>query len=178
MEKLIPDTRNAELKTRNPEPETPNSKPETENERLFVQVAVLSQVVALLSVFVGLIFIGWLEYPDFFTKKTIEPVAAVEVIDEDKVENGMDVASGFIAEGAYLMVKQTCTACHSGKLVTQNRASREGWLDMIRWMQATQKLWDLGQNEDKILDYLAKYYGPQKKGRRAPAEVEEWYMIE
>lgn len=49
---------------------------------------------------------------------------------------------------------------------------------MIVWMQETQKLWDLGENEDKILDYLATYLGPEKKGRRAPLEVEEWYVIE
>jgi hypothetical protein len=61
--------------------------------------------------------------------------------------------------------------------VTQNRATRDGWLEMIRWMQETQKLWDLGPNEDKILDYLATYYAPEAKGRRAPVKVEEWYDL-
>ena len=62
-------------------------------------------------------------------------------------------------------------------MVTQNRATREGWLDMIRWMQKEQKLWDLGANEAAILDYLAKYYGPEDKGRRQNLEIEDWYEI-
>jgi hypothetical protein len=66
------------------------------------------------------------------------------------------------------IVSQTCIACHSLKLVTQNRADREGWLAMIRWMQEKQGLWPLGDNEDKILDYLSTYYGPTKSFRRAP----------
>ena len=104
-------------------------------------------------------------------------VAAAPAPDPDRVENGVDVESGLIAEGDYMMVKRTCTACHSAKLVTQNRATRDGWLEMIRWMQETQKLWDLGDNETLILDYLAKHYGPEDKGRRQNIEIEEWYEI-
>jgi len=66
------------------------------------------------------------------------------------------------------IVSQTCIACHSLKLVTQNRANKAGWLAMIRWMQAEQGLWPLGENEDKILEYLSTYYGPTKSFRRAP----------
>ena len=96
---------------------------------------------------------------------------------EGQTENGIDLASGLIAEGDYLIVKAHCTACHSGKLVTQNRATREGWEDLIRWMQKNQKLWQLGDHEDKILDYLAKHYAPENVGRRKPLVVEEWYEI-
>lgn len=109
------------------------------------------------------------------------PTAAagyVQPPDNGQVENGKDVTTGFIAEGDYKIVKATCTACHSSSLVLQNRATREGWESMIRWMQANQKLWDLGVNEDKILDYLATYYGPSENaGRRQNLVVEEWYPI-
>ncbi len=108
----------------------------------------------------------------------VEASPTLPVEDLDRVENGLDVATGFIAAGDYQLVKTTCTACHSSKLVLQNRATREGWIDMIRWMQETQKLWDLGPNEDKIVSYLATYYGPEKKGRRAPLEIKDWYVIE
>ncbi len=70
------------------------------------------------------------------------------------------------------IVAQTCVPCHSLKLVTQNRADRQGWLSMIRWMQEKQGLWPLGENEDKILDYLSTYYGPTKSFRRAPIPSE------
>jgi len=65
-------------------------------------------------------------------------------------------------------------------LVTQNRATREGWKEMIIWMQATQGLQDLGENEKPILDYLAKHYAPEELGRRANLNVDEieWYILE
>ncbi|MEQ9288208.1 MAG: cytochrome C [Cyclobacteriaceae bacterium] len=97
---------------------------------------------------------------------------------ENEVVDGLHVASGLIADTGYETVLTNCTKCHSSKLVIQNRASREGWESMIRWMQETQKLWDLGENETIILDYLSKNYAPEKKGRRAPLKGIEWYELE
>ena len=77
------------------------------------------------------------------------------------------------------VVIANCTACHSAKMVTQNRATREGWKSLIVWMQQNQKLWDLGPNEEIILDYLAKYYSPQERaGRRQNLTDIEWYELE
>tara|TARA_Y100001956_G_scaffold80268_1_gene95121 strand:- start:705 stop:1208 length:504 start_codon:yes stop_codon:yes gene_type:complete len=97
---------------------------------------------------------------------------------EEKVEDGIHLSTGLIADADYKLVIQNCTACHSAKLITQNRADKDGWLTMIRWMQAEQKLWDLGENEDKILEYLAKNYAPQEKGRRTPLKDVDWYVLE
>jgi len=90
----------------------------------------------------------------------------------------MDSTSGLVIDEGMELVKANCTACHSSKLIIQNRASREGWLDMIRWMQETQNLWPLGANEEIILKYLAKNYAPENVGRRAPLEEIEWYTLE
>ena len=93
-------------------------------------------------------------------------------------ENGIHLATGF-KEGENLqLVINNCTSCHSAKMVTQNRATRDGWLTMIRWMQETQNLWDLGDSEPLILDYLAKYYAPEKAGRRQPLTNIDWYELE
>lgn len=55
-----------------------------------------------------------------------------------------------------------CTGCHSGKLVQQNRASREGWQALIRWMQRKQGFWQLdAETEAIILSYLSEIYGPE-----------------
>ncbi len=91
---------------------------------------------------------------------------------------GLDPATGFvIAEGIDLM-RAHCTGCHSSKLITQFRASREVWLEKIRWMQKTQNLWDLGEAEPKILDYLAKYYAPTDTyERRAPLKNVQWHKL-
>ncbi len=99
---------------------------------------------------------------------------------EEEIVNGIHVQSGLIYAEGFDIVRGNCTACHSAKLVTQNRATREGWTDMIRWMQAKQGLWDLGKNESVILDYLATNYAPEDIGRRANINVEEieWYLLD
>ena len=59
-----------------------------------------------------------------------------------------------------------------------NRFTREGWQDKIRWMQQTQNLWDLGEDEAIILTYLAKNYAPSAIGRRQSLVVEQWYALD
>lgn len=101
-----------------------------------------------------------------------------EPIPDDLVVDGIHVATGLIVDDGFIQVKASCTACHSANLITQNRADRKGWEKMIRWMQETQNLWDLGPNEPLILDYLAKNYAPEDKGRRANLSNIEWYALE
>ena len=61
-----------------------------------------------------------------------------------------------------------CSACHSLQLVTSNRGDRDTWLRLIRWMQATQNLWQIEASaESRLLDYLARNYGPEEAVRRA-----------
>ncbi|RMG24479.1 MAG: cytochrome C [Bacteroidetes bacterium] len=151
------------------------------NTRLLNLLTLLLGLSGLLAVVAaGLLYL--LSHPESWE---LPPTAAAQVAESsppspaqsNEVVDGLDAATGFVAQGDYLLVKSQCTACHSSKLVLQNRATREGWLEMIRWMQQTQKLWDLGEQEDKILDYLATYYAPEAQGRRAPLQVTEWYPI-
>lgn len=79
-----------------------------------------------------------------------------------------DAKTGLVIAPGFEVVSVQCTVCHSARLITQNRADREGWQDMIRWMQDTQGLWPLGDNEPLVLDYLASNYGPLSVGRRRP----------
>ncbi len=150
-------------------------------ESRLLSLTLFSMGITVLALVAAFILILLIQQPQLFAKKSL-PEAMTQVDQEDKItdeiKDGLDVATGFVAQGDYVLVKSTCTTCHSSKLVLQNRASRQGWQEMIIWMQETQKLWDLGENEDKILDYLATYYGPKKKGRRSPLQVEEWYVIE
>lgn len=80
----------------------------------------------------------------------------------------IDPQSGLVMAEGYNMVAAHCSACHSPSLITQNAMSRERWLETIRWMQNTQKLWPLGDAEPLILDYLATWYGPKTQSRRPP----------
>ncbi len=84
----------------------------------------------------------------------------------------LDKKTGLALAPGFEVVSAQCTVCHSARLITQNRASREGWQDMIRWMQETQGLWPLGEQEGLVLDYLAANYGPLSVGRRRPLPPE------
>lgn len=97
----------------------------------------------------------------------------------NKVVDGIHVRTGMKDDPNLQIVIGACTPCHSAQLVTQNRASREGWEGMIRWMQKTQNLGDLGQAEPAILDYLAEHYAPEETGRRRNLDIgdSEWYEI-
>lgn len=115
--------------------------------------------------------------PDLFLSE--DENTMTEVVQElPEFENGIHLATGF-KEGENLqLVIANCTGCHSAKMVTQNRATRDGWLSMIRWMQETQNFWDMGESEDLVLDYLEKYYAPEKAGRRQPLTDIVWYDLQ
>lgn len=122
-----------------------------------------------------------LSNPDWTRKKAaeVEPeyVSIQESDDFDKIENGIHVRTGLIEADGLMTVVNNCTNCHSAKLVTQNRMNEERWIATIRWMQETQNLWDLGNNEAIIVNYLVTNYPPQKKGRREVLSDIEWYEL-
>ena len=81
----------------------------------------------------------------------------------------VDPGSGLIVDENWELVRATCGACHSTSLVIQNHMSADNWLRTIRWMQDKHNLWDLGDNEDRIIAYLEKNYGvPDRPLRRLP----------
>ena len=59
------------------------------------------------------------------------------------------------------LVIANCVACHSARLVVQNRMSRTGWDETITWMQKKHNLWVIPPGtRDRILDYLSTHLGP------------------
>ena len=59
------------------------------------------------------------------------------------------------------LVEQTCTKCHSPKLLLQQRLSRAAWDRVITVMQERNGLWDLEPPVRKeVLDYLEKHFAP------------------
>ncbi len=99
-------------------------------------------------------------------------------VNEINSELTIDWESGLVIDKNLALVKAQCTACHSAKLITMNRFTREGWKDKIFWMQQTQKLWDLGESEKDVLDYLSSYYAPgEKVSRRDNLKNIEWYTL-
>ena len=96
-------------------------------------------------------------------------LAAVLSFSTSATAADVDATTGLIIAPGWENVRAHCGGCHSHALVTQQRADRQTWLDMIRWMQASQNLWQFQPDtEAQILDYLAENYPPQPNRRRAP----------
>ena len=88
---------------------------------------------------------------------------AVGVGADTDADTGLAVAPGWED------IRAHCGGCHSFGLITNQRANRDGWRDMIRWMQRTQNLWELPPaSETRILDYLAENYAPRTLRQRRP----------
>ena len=80
----------------------------------------------------------------------------------------LDAITGLKIDGDWQLVRNNCIACHSPKLITQQRGSEAQWLNMIRWMQEKQNLWQFDTDtENRIINYLATNYPPQDDRRRA-----------
>ena len=157
----------------------------SERDQMFSKL--LKPILGILMILLLLIgFIVFLMFrPDFLEQKTEEPETdTVENTSNAQLSaldtaNGIDAETGLVASAGLELVKNNCTNCHSSALIIQNRFTREGWHEKIVWMQETQGLWPLGENEDAILDYLAENYAPAPyQGRRAPLDGIEWYELE
>jgi len=105
-------------------------------------------------------------------KKPIEESS----INKDIVD-GIHVRTGLKDGEGLMMVVGHCTACHSSQLIIQNRMNKEQWNATIRWMQETQNLWDLGANQEVIVNYLVNNYPVVDKGRRENLKNIEWYIL-
>lgn len=130
----------------------------------------------LVTVFMGIFYLK--NNPDALKSSEVYEVLPADESEMVLLDAQTIAQSGFINDEGVSGVIQNCTQCHSAKLVTQNRMSKEGWEATIIWMQETQNLWDLGANHGKIVAYLAKNYGPERKGRRQNLTNEDWYELE
>lgn len=145
--------------------------------RLVNLLVGLTSVLLVFFFMVILLKLDILKIPDQNEVATEASDLAETVSDQAVLTEVVDPYTILEADDALPIVVGNCTNCHSAKLIAQNRATREGWKDLILWMQETQKLWDLGANEDIILDYLAEYYAPENMGRRKNLENIEWYEL-
>ncbi|MBD0851769.1 monoheme cytochrome C [Maribacter arenosus] len=152
--------------------------------RLLVK-AIYRLLLSLFGLFAVMVFtLLFIMYnPDLFKKADLnvgeekQYVAVTDEEDFDKIENGIHLRTGLVDAEGLMTVVNNCTNCHSAKLVTQNRMNKERWVSTIRWMQETQNLWDLGPNEEVIVNYLVTNYPPSKKGRREILKDIEWYVL-
>jgi hypothetical protein len=134
----------------------------------------MSLLVIVFILFGGVLYINF--DPELSAIRSVNQ--SESKVNPPEIVDGKHVITGLLDGEGLEVVISNCTACHSAMLITQNRATKAGWLSMIRWMQSTQNLWDLGENEAVILNYLSTNYAPQKKGRRTNLTNIEWYELE
>lgn len=143
--------------------------------QLFNLIIGLTLLVAFL--FVGVLFLD--ANPDWVA--SLDSTSGEEtsgVINKLEIVEGVHEPTGLLDGPGLDMVIRNCTGCHSAKLVTQNKATANGWRGTIQWMQETQGLWDLGENEEVIVNYLTTYYAPEEEGRRKNLQEPEWYVLD
>jgi len=156
------------------------TKQNSDTKQLFkvLTAAIVGLLVIVILLVGAVLFVGFYDGTTSGNASE-EAVSTTTPLGTDEVVDGKDVATGFVIDEGFEIVKATCTGCHSSAIVLQNKFTREGWKAKIVWMQETQGLWDLGDNESIILDYLAKHHAPEPpKGRRLPLKDIEWYELE
>ena len=81
----------------------------------------------------------------------------------------LDHSTGLVKADGWQLILANCVACHSPKQFLRQRGTKATWHYIIDWMQETQGLWEFPPgDEDKMVEYLATYYGPEGEYRRAP----------
>ena len=136
---------------------------------------LLNKAVFLLSL--ATLLLLFLIYDPTLSIFESSPDDTIAVVDEDKIENDIHLHTGLKDAKGLMTVVNNCTNCHSAKLVIQNRMNKERWDATIRWMQETQNLWDLGDNQKVIVDYLVVNYPVMEKSRRENLTNISWYEI-
>lgn len=80
---------------------------------------------------------------------------------QDDEHAGLPDAPGREEVAAY------CGACHSLNLVVQQGLTRQAWTELLVWMVEEQGMPELDTAEHKlVIDYLAKYVGPDDQKAR------------
>ena len=153
----------------------------SKQEEFYNRIKKIYHFLVLLFCLLGIVIFGLIYYmidPDLsaFQDKTESYVNTQ--MEEDRIENGIHVRTGLIEAEGLMTVVNNCTNCHSALLVIQNRMNAERWIASIKWMQETQNLWDLGENQDIIVNYLVTNYPPKEKGRREILTNIDWYELE
>ena len=130
-------------------------------------------------ILVGVSFAAFLIWSSLNFLSEEKPVQSIESVSATNVEikDGIHLRTGLKEAEGLMTVVTNCTACHSAQIIIQNRMNKERWNATIRWMQETQNLWELGDNQEVIVNYLVKNYPVSHKGRRENLQNIQWYEL-
>lgn len=148
-------------------------------EKYLKEVSRLIRLSSVLLILIAGFILFYMINPNFLSFQS-KPEITVNVpveVDEDRIENGIHVRTGLIDAKGLMTVVNNCTNCHSAKIILQNRMDTERWNTTIKWMQETQNLWELGDNQEIIVNYLVTNYPVKNKGRRENLSNIDWYEL-
>lgn len=152
----------------------------SKQEEFYNRIKEIYHFLILLFCLLGIVIFGLIYYmidPDLSAFQDKTETYVNTQMEEDRIENGIHVRTGLIEAEGLMTVVNNCTNCHSALLVIQNRMNAERWIASIKWMQETQNLWDLGENQEIIVNYLVTNYPPKEKGRREILTNIDWYEL-
>lgn len=70
------------------------------------------------------------------------------------------------------LVLQKCILCHTVDLVSSQALSKKDWDNTLSWMEKNHNLYFEDKEErEKILTYLAKYFGEKSSQEEAPMGI-------
>ncbi len=96
-----------------------------------------------------------------YSFNALDPLLAVSTSEGNKF-NPKDEYFGLPRYEGYELVSDYCSACHSLRIVMQQRASIERWQDLLVWMSEKQGMARLEQDEERVLvKYLAENFGTE-----------------
>jgi len=95
------------------------------------------------------------------------PLSVVSAAESESGEEITDTKLIKDTKGTWKLIETQCTLCHSTQLISQHRLGADQWLKSIRRMQSDEGLWDLGDDEAPILEYLTANYGGDANQRSA-----------
>lgn len=67
------------------------------------------------------------------------------------------------------LVLNSCIACHSHRLISQQAMTKDQWNKTLNWMEKKHNLVIEGDKvRQTILNYLVKYFGPKREKEISP----------
>ncbi len=107
------------------------------------------------------------------TSTLLSPLALGDGEPEEEPEGEQEQAlfRGMPEDEGRLEVFGFCGSCHSIDLVLQQGLSRSVWDEVLVEMVEDQEMVQLvPETRKKVLDYLEKYYGPDRRARKESEE--------
>ena len=93
----------------------------------------------------------------------LDPLTNVSNASSASLFNPQDDYWGLPRSEGYDLVAAYCSACHSLRIVMQQKQNRDGWDYLLTWMVEQQGMGELYPDDrDQVLEYLTREFGQEE----------------